>query len=147
MKKPLFIAVLAAACSLLASETKTVSLADLPVAAQNAVKAQAGAEKVGDIEREDDDGDVTFTVEVIVDGKSRTFSVNADGVLVSMEIALEEMPVAVLKTIHAQIGQGKLESVEKTFGHGQVAYDVEMVNETLENFRRKYREAGRFRRA
>jgi len=127
MKKPLFLAIFAALFSLLANETKTVSLADLPDAAQKTIKAQAGTEKPGSIEREDDDGDITYTIEFIRSGQNRSFTVDADGGLVSIEIALEDAPEPVRKAIQQQLGGGKLESIEKTFDDGAVAYDVDMM--------------------
>lgn len=112
--------------TLSAGEPQKVALTNLPVAVQKTIKTQVGADKLGDLEQ-DDDGDITCTVELTKNGQERTFTVDADGVLVSLKIGLEETPAAVRKTIQTQLGRGELNSVEKTFEAGQVAYDVEMT--------------------
>jgi hypothetical protein len=113
-----------------AGEPKMVSLADLPPAVQKTIKAQVGGNKLGDIERDEEAGDITYDVEMTQNGEERTFTVDDLGVLIGIGVGLNETPAPVRKIIQVQVGQGELDSIEKTFDNGDVSYEVEMTTKT-----------------
>jgi len=87
-----------------------------------------GDAKLGEIEKEDEDGEITYTVNLTnKDGKEHYFTVAGDGTLSSVEVDLEETPPEVQKTIKAQAGQGSIDDIEKTFEDNEISYEVEMT--------------------
>jgi len=116
------------ALALLAAEQpKTVALSELPSTVQKTIQAQVGDGKLGKIERVEEDGEVTYEAEMTKGGTDRGFCVAEGGTLLSVEVMLEETPVAVRKTIEKQVGQSTLDRIDKTFDNGQASYDVEMT--------------------
>jgi len=113
--------------SLPAGEISKVSLTNLPAVVQHTIQTQVGTNRLGDIEQEEEEGEITYTVTVTRKAQARTFSVDTEGFLLSAEIGLEETPVVVRKTIEKQLVQGELVSVEKMFEDGVEAYEVEMT--------------------
>src|SRR5258708_629713 len=108
------------------SSTKEVSLADLPAAAQKTIQSQLNGGKVGKIEREIEDGDVSYSVTLGKEGKEHDMTVAEDGRLVSVEIALEETPAAVQKAVQAEMRGGTLDSIQKTFDEDNtVTYEID----------------------
>lgn len=71
-----------------AKEEKDVKLAvaDCPKAVQDGLKAQAGAGKIGDISKEDEDGKTTYEADVVIDGKEYEIKLAADGSLISKKL-------------------------------------------------------------
>src|SRR5450759_2881709 len=95
-----------------AGEPKMVSLAELPPAVQKTIKGQVGGNKLGDIERDEEAGNITYDVQMTQNGEERTFTVDDLGVLTGIEVGLDETPALVRKTIQVQVGQGELDSIE-----------------------------------
>ena len=111
-----------------AKTTTTVAFAQTPPVVQKTIQTQLGGGKLGAISREEEDGDVNFEVEMTTrDGQERSFTVDQDGTLASIEVTLAETPAAVQKTVTVQVGAGKLEGIDKTFDDGEVGYEVVMT--------------------
>jgi uncharacterized membrane protein YkoI len=111
-----------------ADTPQTVTMHQIPPAARSAVQRQAGEDKLGPIQRLEADGEVTYTATVTnKDGQDHEFAVGEDGTLLRIEVKLSDTPPEVQKTIQAQIGQGSLESIEKTLEEGKTNFDVEMT--------------------
>ena len=117
---------LCAAMGMAAEVRKAVTFAELPAAVQKTIATQAGNGKRGEIERVEEDGEVSYEAEIVKDGRERDIAVGEDGTLQSIEVALIETPLVVLKTIEAQVGDGKIESIDKTFDDEDISYEVEM---------------------
>ena len=49
-----------------------------------------------------------------------------DGTLLSVEVALDETPIPVQRTIKAQVGEGTIENVEQSFDEDEISYDVDI---------------------
>lgn len=110
------------------AETKIVSIHQIPVAVKKTIEDQLAGAKLREIEREEDDGEVAYTVQTADKaGKDREFTVAEDGTLTALEISIEDTPPEVRKMINAQVGSGKLDGIHKTFEDDQVEYDVEMT--------------------
>jgi hypothetical protein len=110
---------------LAAATAAPVQFAQLPPAVQKGITTQLGGAKIGEIDRDEENGEVTFTVEATTGGRTVDYTLDENGTLLSVEVALAETPPAVQKTIQSQVGQGALESIDKSFEDGRVSYDVD----------------------
>src|SRR4051794_13934723 len=91
---------LASACALIAAESSTnISLSQLPAAAQTTVKQQLAGAVVVDIEKNDEDGNVSWTVTKKEGNAERYFVVDQSGKMTAQEISLQEAPPAVQKSL------------------------------------------------
>jgi uncharacterized membrane protein YkoI len=109
-------------------ESAEIALDEAPPAVQTAIKSHTGVSKVNSIDKVFDEGEITYDVELgLAGGSTRSFSVNADGNILSMEIALTDVPQNVQDTIKTQAGDAKITSVEKTADDGEIGYDVVMT--------------------
>lgn len=116
----------ASICSASAGQgSKTVSIHQVPAAVKKTIEDQATGFKLGDIEREETDGEVTYTAKISKEGQESDFTVAEDGRLLTVEVELEETPSAVQKTIKAQVGEGEVDSIEKNVEEDD--YEVEFV--------------------
>src|SRR6266478_5027819 len=98
------------------SAAKTVSIHQVPPAAKKAIETQLGEAKLGDIEKDEQKGEVTYTVNTTSKaGDERYFTLSEDGILLNMEVTLEETPIPVQRTIKKQLADGILDNIEKTF--------------------------------
>src|SRR5436190_16940323 len=89
-----------------AEPSKPVRLNEVPPPARKAIETQLAGAKITTIERDDEDG-VSFTVSYKAkDGAERDFTVGEDGTLIRIEVAVEETPIPVQRTIKAQVGTG-----------------------------------------
>jgi hypothetical protein len=102
-----------------------VPLSELPAPIAAAVKAQAAQGEIGGIDKTFDDGETTYTATIVTrDGHQRDFTFREDGSLAAMEITPGETPGAVKTAITAQVGEGHLDGIDKTFDKGEIAYQV-----------------------
>jgi uncharacterized membrane protein YkoI len=118
-----------AVCSAAEKPGPDRALSRTPAPVQKTVHEQIGGGKLISLERNVDDGEVSFDVEMTRDGKTRAFTVAADGELVSIQVFLAELPAAVQKTIQAQVGKGTLGEIDKSTEAGETDYDVELTRD------------------
>jgi len=108
-----------------AVRAEVVPFAQVPAAVQKGIQAQLGNGTLGEIVRDEEDGEVTYSVEITKGGRGRDYTLSEAGVLVSMEVFLQETPLAVQKAIQAVVGQGTIQSIDKALGESEASYDVE----------------------
>jgi len=110
-----------------------VSLSRTPVAVQAAIKAvissavetTVGTDKISRIVEQKDEDGTAYGVEVTrPDGSRRDFMVAGNGDLLSLEVALNEVPGAIQKAIKAQAEFSKITRIDKTFDEDEIAYEV-----------------------
>ncbi|HWH72554.1 MAG TPA: hypothetical protein VNT26_24545, partial [Candidatus Sulfotelmatobacter sp.] len=119
----------------LAEEAQPTKLAELPLAAQKTILAQAAAGQLGEISKSTEDGEVIYEAEMTRQGKTRSFTVNGEGELLEVEVFLPETPRPVQKVIRERVGKGRLLHLSKSTAEGEVTYDVEMSkNERTRHF-------------
>ena len=75
----------------------------------------------------EDDGVVTFEMQISQAGRERDISLGVDGTLLSIEMTLAETPAAVQRAITIQVGAGALVGVDKISDAGAISYDVVMT--------------------
>ena len=97
------------------------------------------------MEREVEDGEVIYDVDIVVDGVEYEVEVTAKGDVLETEkegdaedddkddqeeaVALTSVPTAVLEAAKEALPDGKIVKVEKEVEDGEVIYEVEMVVE------------------
>jgi hypothetical protein len=123
---PFYALLLGLGClAVLGTNTLALGLPDMPPAVQKTIGSNSAGRTVSTIERKDDDGAVTYEVETTAkDGEEWELTVAEDGTLLSIEIPPAELPVAVQTAVTSQLGQGKMEGVEKLLDDGQTTYQV-----------------------
>jgi uncharacterized membrane protein YkoI len=105
---------------------KKVSFDGLPAAVKQTVQGQLGGGAAGDVERDEEEGEVSYVVTISKDGKEHDVTVATDGRLLSLEVELAETPAAVQKTIQEHLRGASLDGVEKAFEEdGSFRYDVD----------------------
>ncbi len=104
-----------------------VTLAETPAAVQKTIQAQAGGWGLESIDKNLDDPEISYDVEVSKNGQEKSFMVDEDGTLLSAEMTMGEAPAAVQKTIQLQMSDGKLKSIDEMFDDDGVTYDVEVT--------------------
>ena len=109
--------------TLAAESAKTVTIHQVPPAVKKTIESQSMGFKLGNIEMDCDDSEVTYTTTITKEGRDSDFTVAEDGRLLSVELTLEEAPAAVQKTIKAQLGQGELDSLENNLEEN--TYEIE----------------------
>jgi uncharacterized membrane protein YkoI len=99
-----------------------------PVPVQNAIRAQLGGGRLRSVDQDENDGDTIYDVEMVRDGKTRSFSVGAEGELLEAEVFMEELPAAVQQAIRTKVGSATLGEIDKSIDDGQASYEVEMIS-------------------
>lgn len=112
------------------SAPKTLSIHQLPPAVQKTVKEELGDSKLVQIEQEEEDGEITYTITRKIKDEDRYFTVSADGALSAIEVSLDETPPPVQNTIKAQLRDGTLDNIEKTFEGNDINYEVETTTKS-----------------
>lgn len=110
-----------------AEAAKILSIHQVPSPVKKTIEDQAAGLKLGNIEREQDNGEVTYSVTVTKNGDERDFTVAEDGGLLAVEVTLDEVPPAVQTAIKSQIGPGELDSLHKSFEEGGLNYEVDFT--------------------
>jgi len=68
----------------------TVKLADLPAAVRKTLEKEAAGGKIGEIEKETENGKTTYEADVTINGEEREIEIAEDGKLISNEADDEE---------------------------------------------------------
>jgi uncharacterized membrane protein YkoI len=123
----LFFLLFAASTSAADAPPKTLSIHQLPPAVQKTVNDELGDSKLVQIEKDDEDGEISYTVTRKVKDEDRDFVVAEDGTLASIEVTLDETPPPVQNTIKGQVRDGTLDGIEKTFEGNDINYEVDMT--------------------
>jgi uncharacterized membrane protein YkoI len=107
-------------------QSQTVNLSETPAAVQKTIHAQIGDGQLGEIDTETNGEEIVYDVELTAkDNQERDFTVDEDGTLLSVEVALAETPEQAQKNIKTLIGDGKLESIDKNLDDLDITYDIE----------------------
>jgi uncharacterized membrane protein YkoI len=103
------------------------ALAETPAAVQKTVQAHASGWELEGIDKNVDDAEISFDVEVTKDGREKSFTVANDGDLLSEELAQAETPAAVQAAIRTRMADGSLSSIDENFDPDGNDFDVEGV--------------------
>jgi uncharacterized membrane protein YkoI len=99
------------------------ALGEVPAPVRTAIQSQANGATVTGIEKDTDDGEVSYTIDTKgADGSQSTFAIASDGALISKGESLSSLPPPVRSAIAAQADQGTIDAVEEDFDDAQPAY-------------------------
>jgi len=101
-----------------------VTFAQTPAAVHRTIQAEAAGWVLDGIDKNLDNAGTTYDVEVTKDGRTQNFTVDDDGTLLSIAVALADTPAAVQKAIQAQAGGGEIESIDKNLDDTEITYDI-----------------------
>jgi uncharacterized membrane protein YkoI len=104
-----------------------VALADTPPAVQKTIHAQLPGWEITGINKNVADNEISFDVEVSKNGRERSFNVDNNGVLSSVEVDLAETPAAVQTAIKTRVGDGTLKSIDENLDLDGNSFDVEAI--------------------
>jgi uncharacterized membrane protein YkoI len=97
-----------------------------PVPVQNAIRAQLAGGRLRSVDLDENDGETIYDVEMVRDGKTRSFSVGAEGELLDAELFMEELPAAIQGAIRTKVGSATLGEIDKSMDDG--SYEVEVIS-------------------
>lgn len=115
------------------------SMADLPVAVQNAIRVHAGNMQVDDIDRDVRRNRTVYQVEFAREGKNVELDIAEDGAILrdsrkektlreriigSRKLKFEDLPAAVQQTVRAYAGSAAIEDVDRRTRDGKNEYEV-----------------------
>ena len=105
-----------------------VFLNEAPAVVQQTIQSQLRGGQLADIYRTTDEGDVVYEVEITKGGKSRSLTVDSNGVLFSEEepVALSDTPAAVRNAIQTLLGQGGQADITRLKEEDEISYLVEL---------------------
>ena len=130
MKTPATLAIIALAASTLAAHAKSVTLAEVPPAVQETIKANVRGATIEEIDVLTVDGRTLYVSEVDLPGdRDLDVHVSAEGQLIKTkeDIVITEAPAAVqdaVKKLEAE--GGKLDDIDKEVAAGKATYHVDI---------------------
>ncbi len=105
-----------------------ITLAEAPTLVQKAIASEVGQNQLGNIEKNLEDGDVTYQVSFTNKaGLPRSFTLGDEGKVESREIALEDAPPAVQQTVATEVGKGKVQDVDEIIDSDGITYEIGMT--------------------
>jgi uncharacterized membrane protein YkoI len=126
--QPVLVVLLALTASVVSAQQKQPNreLAHVPPSVRQAVQARLGDAKLQSIDKETHDGETTYDVEIVRNGKERGFTLDASGALLDEEVFLPELPPAVQRAIQAHSAGATLHEIDRSINDGEISYDVEI---------------------
>src|SRR5215831_19453222 len=102
----LAIAILLVGLEFRAAAQSARNLSRLPVPVQKTIHAQAAGGRIEGVEKQVDDEETVYDVQLVRDGKERSFGVAEDGTLTYSQVFLSELTEPLQHAIHDQIKTG-----------------------------------------
>jgi uncharacterized membrane protein YkoI len=93
--------------------SKEITLGETPPPVQEAVRKKAAGNPVERIE-EIFDAEITFEITITSSGGEKSFTAATNGVVLTEQVALENIPQPARKTIRQQIGEGKILRIDRS---------------------------------
>jgi len=114
-----------------AKQDQKISIDKVPAAAKKTILAEAGKNKIEEIEKETEDGKVFYEAAWEVDGKDVEIKVAPDGKLVEkeFEISMDQVPGPVKKTILKEAGKARILDVEKVLSGAEIFFEAKWLDD------------------
>lgn len=112
------------------AQEKQINRSELPPAVEKTVVQQSNGAIIRGFSKEKENGQTTYEVEMIVNGRSKDVQMDAKGAVIEVEeqIDLETLPADVKAALQAKAGEGKITKVESiTRNNKLVAYEAQVV--------------------
>lgn len=108
------------------ADTKVVPPDQVPAPVWKTFQTATAGATPSKIERHEENGDVTYEATFASkNGGERSVSIAQDGKLLSLEVTLADVPAAVKKTLTEQVGEGKLQGIEKISDEDGISFDID----------------------
>lgn len=114
----------------LSGQEKRIKKSDLPAAVQKTAEEQSKDVTVKGYNKEVENGNVEYEVELMVNGHSKDVNIDPEGNVLEIEeeVSLASLPATVREGLQQQAGQGRIHKVETLTKHGSlVAYEAKVV--------------------
>jgi hypothetical protein len=122
--------VLVSASALAQEQEKKIPRSALPAAVEKAVVEQSKGATIKGFSQEKENGQTFYEAELMVNGRSKDVSIDANGSVVEVEeqVPPESLPAAVRDGLQAKAGSGKIVKIEKlTKKDRLVAYEAKVL--------------------
>ncbi len=105
---------------------KELTIADVPVAVQAAIKQFAGSNAIEKITKESEDNKVIYEASVKIGGTKQAVEVSADGTVVRTEktVGLKDVPTAVQAAVKKLAGTGTIDEIVEETAGGKKTYEA-----------------------
>jgi uncharacterized membrane protein YkoI len=103
---------------------ETISWDKVPPTVQKTIHDRLAKATIGTVEREEENGEVSYTIEITIANQARDYTLDEEGRIVRVQVFLRELPGAVQKGIQNIAGQGTIETIEKVLEDEGNYYDV-----------------------
>lgn len=107
-------------------------LRGVPVAARLTIEGLVADGKLTDVDREEDDDEILFEVEIDRDGRDFEFEVADSGQLLKEEVLVSALDPAVRKTLEDFAGAGRVTKVEREWDDGEWEIQAEVERDDRE---------------
>lgn len=115
-------------CTANAAPSAEETLDQLPDAVQKTIRATVGQGKLRSIDTDNQDGEVTYDVEMAGrGGRSRDFTVGPEGQLLDKEVFMNELSATLRKAIKAKAGAAVINDIDRSYEDGQSTYTIEIT--------------------
>lgn len=107
---------------------KDVKLNDLPPAVQKAVTEHSAGGTIEGLEAETEDGATVYEAELLIDGRAKDVTFDAEGRVLVMEeeTTLDRIPAAARDAIQKAVGNATVSKVEVVVENGKTLYEAEV---------------------
>ncbi|EDY19453.1 hypothetical protein CfE428DRAFT_3138 [Chthoniobacter flavus Ellin428] len=113
-------------CLLLHSASaETVPLAQAPSGVQKTIKERLGNAQIEDVDRDLDSGKVIFTITFGINGQSREMTLGEDGHIVSAQVFLKDLSLALQMAIQRVAAADAIERIEKVLEENPEYYSID----------------------
>jgi uncharacterized membrane protein YkoI len=96
---------------------------------QKTITGQLAGGKLRSLDKEHDDDGITYDVELTAaDGQEKSFTLAANGAIMSEQVSLQEVTPAARRSIKEQIGDGKILRIDRSLlerNEGVLPYEVQ----------------------
>jgi uncharacterized membrane protein YkoI len=108
---------------------KGPEMESLPDAVQKAIKSESRGSRILCIAQAIDEGQTFYNVELLKSDREFSFEVNEEGIVMRIQVALEETPELVQKAIKTEAGSGSIHFIDKIPDEDTPTFIVEMTKD------------------
>jgi hypothetical protein len=112
------------------AQEKKIKRSELPAAVEKTVAKQSKGATIRSFSKEEENGQTTYEVELLVDGHTKDVQMDANGAVIEVEQQVDSQAVSpqVRAGLQAKAGKGKLAKIESiTKNEKLVAYEAQVV--------------------
>jgi len=112
-----------------AVDSVEITIEDAPAAVQKTVRSDCAGCELNSIDR---NADGTFDIDILRAGVDQSFTVADDGTILSVSVAMADVPSTVQATIQSQAAGWQVSEIDKNMDEFPATYDVDLVKDGQE---------------